>query len=141
MSAKRLLMRSYVRRRAGGVLVKRDNDLVRDILLRVESADGPVELSDLGIDAYAPQEVAYHVELLNEAGYLEAVFAFGDGVTQDAFISRLTWSGHEFLDAVRDDSTWSRTKSTITDAVGSASLEVVKAVATAVALKSLGLGG
>jgi len=49
---------------------------------------------------------------------------------------RLTWQGYDFLDAVRSDAVWSKTKSTIAATVGSASLEVVKAVAVSIAMRA-----
>ncbi len=40
----------------------------------------------------------------------------------------LTWGGHDFLDAIRNDDVWSKTKSTVQEKVGSATFEVVKAL-------------
>lgn len=45
----------------------------------------------------------YHIRLLAEANLLNAIDA------QDYYIPRsLTWSGHEFLSAVRDDAVWNK---------------------------------
>lgn len=121
--------------------MKRDNDLIRDILLKVEDASQPLTLDTLEIEDFESGPVAYHVQLLDEAGYIHAIFNWGDDIIQQAIIERLTWQGHEFLDSVRDDTTWSHTKSTIASTVGSASFEVVKALATSFTLRALGLAG
>lgn len=118
----------------------RDDELVREILLRVEaSQESPLTIDGLGITDYDRAEIGYHLQLLEEAGYIVAGFAYGDNVVQEALVDRLTWDGHEFLDAIRNETVWAETKSTVAAAVGSASLEVVKAVATAVSLKMMGL--
>jgi hypothetical protein len=116
-------------------------DLVRAILLKVEESEpftvNEKSFSDAGYD---PFDVARHVELMEEARLLEAGIARASGAGAIAArIERLTWPGHDFLDSVRSDTVWQKTKATILEKVGSASFDVIKAVATAVALKSLGL--
>jgi hypothetical protein len=104
--------------------MKRDLDLVREILLAVEASDEIplrwVELDHLG----RPQgEIAYHVVLMAEAGLLEAQ----NLVTMQRYLwlpKRLTWRGHEFLDAIREPEVWRRTKEGVAKA-GNASLEFV----------------
>lgn len=93
--------------------MKRDMDLVRSILLRLEESekirnDAGV-LKDLS-DEYAIQG---HLEMLQDAGFLEQKNwkpfpNKGFGVRLGW---RITWAGHEFLDTVRDPEIWRRTKS------------------------------
>jgi len=45
------------------------------------------------------------------------------------FATRLTWNGHEFLDAVRSDTVWQNTKKTILSKGGSMTFDLVKSVA------------
>lgn len=53
---------------------------------------------------------------------------------------RLTWEGHEFLDKIREDTIWNKTKDTIVDKglpfafdiVKSASTEIITGVVTGV---------
>jgi len=120
--------------------VVRDDDLVREILLKIEaSQESPLTIDGLGINDWDSKAVGYHLQLLHEAGLIVANFAYADNVVYSALIERLTWDGHEFLNAIRSDTVWAKTKSKITETVGTASIEVVKAVASAVALKALGL--
>jgi hypothetical protein len=121
------------------VAVKRDVELVRSILLAVEEAD-PWTVTERSFPDYEPIVVAQHVALLKEAGYLEGGIAEDSsrGVAVEANVQRLTWEGHEFLDAVRSDTVWEKTKSKIADTVGSVSLEIVKAVAVSVATTAIG---
>ena|SRR6478672_5051655 len=91
--------------------MKRDMDLIRDILLKVE-ADPTLNGSrfetfeDSAFEGHPNQEVAYHIDLLFEAGFVEG---FGSMDPMPA-ISRLTWLGHEFLNDVRDPGIWGKVK-------------------------------
>jgi len=120
--------------------MKRDMDLIRAILLAVEDSNEHVlDAGELVSESWDQVTVARHMELLLDAGLAEGDVSeyLGGGV--DAMIFRLTWTGHDFLDAIRSDAVWQTTKATVAEKVGSASFEVIKAVAAAVAMKALGL--
>lgn len=90
--------------------MKLDKDAIRSILLAIESDTGnPMIPKDIEIPGLSQQETAYHVELLAEAGFLEAkrlvTFQLYDWKP-----TRLTYAGHEFLDTVRDNEIWRLTK-------------------------------
>jgi hypothetical protein len=91
--------------------MKRDMDLIRAILQRVESDESITPAQPLEIPEHTPEQVNYHIALLKDAGFIEAAID-GDlsGAVTSAFIDRLTWQGHEFLDASRDDAIWRKAK-------------------------------
>lgn len=66
----------------------------------------PVELE---IEGHEQGELNYHYLLLSEAGLIVAIdtATFGDD-QDDCQPIRLTWKGHEFLDAARNDRTWKK---------------------------------
>ncbi|MBN1194542.1 MAG: DUF2513 domain-containing protein [Methanomicrobiaceae archaeon] len=107
--------------------MKRDMDLVRQILLEVEKnsdAYAPVELS---IEGYSENDIAHHIALLVEAGLL--VNFFNDGkIFPVAMATQMTWAGHDFLDACRDEGRWQKAKSIIGEQVKSAPFDVLKVV-------------
>ena len=73
--------------------MKRDLELVKRILLRVEARDH-VEPS-FSIPGYDDKTVSYHVAMMKEAGLLDAiVHKFMDG-TLEGIPIRMTWQGHE----------------------------------------------
>lgn len=124
--------------------MKLDKDLVREILLAVEDSDhSPEESIVLSLNNRTPQEVSYHVMLLHEAGLLVGRDA---SVLADVFPvwqpKRLTYRGHEFLDTVRDNEVWRRTKAGAEKA-GVASLglllEIGKAYGKEVLKEKLGI--
>jgi hypothetical protein len=116
--------------------MKLDKDLVRDILLAVEASDhDPVVWMTLDVPGHTLQELSYHVQLLDEAGYLEAQnLSSMDGYEWQP--KRLTYQGHEFLDTVRDPEMWRRTKEMATKA-GVASVSALFQVGVAMTKQKL----
>jgi hypothetical protein len=82
--------------------MKRDMDLIRHILLRKEAEE----------EIEGDQEaIVYHIALLKDAGFVDAeIIEGGSGFPVGAAILRLTWQGHEFLDASRDNKVWHAVK-------------------------------
>ena len=123
--------------------MKLDPDLARAILLQVEATPANRTSRDPEIEGYSEDEIFEHVELLNEAGYLEAKIVrsgSGDARIYTVFVTRLTWDGHEFLNAARNDTLWRRAKDKVTTSGGAMSLSILKAVLTDLAKRAVGLG-
>jgi hypothetical protein len=125
--------------------MKRDWDTIREILLCLEEK-GPEEHS-LRLSNFQEgrsSEFSYHVELLIEAGLIrgEMVKAMGQKVP-DFIITRLTWEGHELLDAIKSDTIWNKTKESFISKGLSMSFELVKSMAIKIASDYLGtnIGG
>ena len=131
--------------------MERDLDLYRGILLAVEATADPdeaviqmtrhegfpnVDAGDLPkvVQDVDPPKVLRHCVLLTQAGLLDSnaessdVTRTADGRVSLIVVRGLTHEGHDFLDNIRDDTVWSRTK----EKTGQASLEIVKAVAEGV---------
>jgi hypothetical protein len=92
--------------------MKLDKDIVREILLKIESeAKDPNGWMTLEIADHPRKELSYHVQLLAEAGFIEAqdLCRLGpDGYEWQP--KRLTYAGHELLDTIRDPEIWRLTK-------------------------------
>jgi len=119
--------------------MKRDMELVRAILLATEAHPKGSGWIDVKIEGYSQEEVAYHVKLLADAGLIEA----HDLTTQGDFCwkpSSLTWHGHEFLDAVRNDTVWAKTKEVVKEKGGSVPFAVLQALVIKIAGAAFGLG-
>ena len=109
--------------------MKRDWEIIRRILLKTEEL-GPGNSLRSSDFEYEPEITAYHVKLLKEAGLLEAFIGeFLGGGPPHFDLFSLTWSGHEFLDSIRDDNIWQETKFKVLDKSGSMTFEVIKSVA------------
>lgn len=112
--------------------MKRNWDTIREILTMLEEREGPVVLRDFPSERSA--EISYNVEIMIEAGLVVGQIskAIGPGI-KDFVLSRLTWDGHDFLDTIRSDSVWQKTKKSFLESGLSMSFELVKSVATDIA--------
>ena len=123
------------------VEVQRDMDFVRDLLLRVE-ADPEMNGSQYVVfdtsdfPGHTQDEIAYHINLLGEAGFLECGHTSMDDPATP--ISRLTWDGHEFLAATKDPTIWENVKER-TKGLPDVAISVIWELAKAEVKKRLGL--
>lgn len=105
--------------------MKRDPDLIRKILIEIERGSGDGYMT-VTVEGYSEEEINYHLSLLNDAGFIVGVETRGDDKS-NWMVSRLTWSGHEFLEAASDDTRWNTAKE-IMARTGGFALDVMKAV-------------
>jgi hypothetical protein len=118
--------------------MKRDLDLMRDLLLKVEEATiGDVERNPWQVFSSSgtpSQVVIYHVRLLLERKLLHSQSINLEGQNQDGtptakFLpDALTDEGHEFLETIRDPEVWRKTKEG-TYKIGSFGIDVIKDLA------------
>jgi hypothetical protein len=92
--------------------MKRDMDLIRQILSNAEARDFEGGEPPEPYQAQTVEE-AYQITLMNDAGLVQADCVSEAGMPVNATIFRLTWAGHDFLDAARDDTIWKKAKETI----------------------------
>lgn len=89
--------------------MKRDMDLARAILFQVEKSDDPMNWAKFAVDEYSEEQISYHIKLLYQANLIEANdCSSNDGLSWKA--TSLTWHGHEFLDAARNETFWNKAK-------------------------------
>jgi Hypothetical protein (DUF2513) len=129
----------------GSSCMKRNWDTIRELLVKVEACSLPVEmvrLSDFPKERAA--EISYHMALLIEAGLVKGQMVQTIGPeAKDFFGQRLTWSGHEFLDAIRSDTVWAKTKKRFGEQGVAMTFELIGSVAkdVAAAVMKGALGG
>jgi hypothetical protein len=83
-------------------------------------------------------EVAEHVDLMIDGGLIEGTLlpsGMGDSRIAGFRIKKVTWRGREFLDAIRNDEVWQRTKDRIADKGHSVPLTVAVEIASDAARK------
>ena len=120
--------------------MKRDLNLLRAILLRIEEIDSLTIHSDVLLDLCGdPNNLAFHIHLLVESGYL-AIHDHVSYIGGERFlISHITSSGCDYLDSVRNESIWNTTLQKIKDFGGTVSLDIVKDIGTALIRGQLGV--
>ena len=109
-------------------------ELVRLLLLDVEGETKP------DLSHYTEEEITYHTALI-----LEAELAHG-GVSEDgqgypiaATATWLSWKGHEFLDAARNETIWKKAIAKLKAAGASLPLPILQEVLTVGIKNQLGL--
>lgn len=119
--------------------MKRDMDLVREILLAIEAEPENLRRG-LKIEGREDAIVWGHIELLKQAGYLDEPFRDFLGKRRLSMGIALTWQGHEFLESIRDGEIWKKTKSGAAS-VGSWSITLLGELAKgAIRQKAIDLG-
>jgi predicted transcriptional regulator len=106
--------------------MKRDDDYLRQLLMRIEDYERPSYPFDLLLEATIEEKKElHHLQILCDAGYLSV---------NEKKHYRITNQGHDFLAVIRDDTIWQKIK-TIVAPVGGATLGIIKNVGEAL-LKS-----
>jgi hypothetical protein len=94
--------------------MKRDMDLIREILRAVEACEDSHGINSPIIEGYNEAQIAYHLRLLVDGGLIEVGSVAGEFQQEDEYIGiNLTWGGQEFLNAARDDSLWKKAKEAV----------------------------
>jgi hypothetical protein len=107
--------------------MKRDMDLIRKILLFVEEHPDPDGWVQIELEDHPTKEVSYHIKLLDQAGLIEAEDLSTYGMDGFKWVARsLTWRGHEFLNAARDDTRWNNAKKIVTEKGGGLIFEALQ---------------
>lgn len=113
--------------------MKRDMDLVRLILLEIETQYKSTAIYNLQIDGYDIETIAYHCKILHEAGLISAYKAqYADNRLYSFGVGSLTWEGNDYLDKVRDNSVWRKTKDVITKKGLPLIFDTIKTISTAI---------
>jgi hypothetical protein len=113
--------------------MKRDMDLIRELLLKLEALPirrgGMVTISpdadELAVPGHDADQIDYHLLQICKSGFIDE-----GGLRPMVGIGFrcLTPAGHDFLDSVRDPETWAKTKKAATSA-GGFTLDLLKDLA------------
>lgn len=114
--------------------MKLNIDCIRDLLLLVEQQPLGKELTlpeiESALSQYTDDEIIYTCLKLDEAGFiiLATVSMMRSTVPVIRSVKELTYNGHQFLENIKNDNNWKKTKS-IAKEIGSFSLSCLKDVA------------
>ena len=107
-------------------------DLVRRILQEMETAPFDGEGFQFEVPDTPEDVLQYHLTLMSEAGLIDGI----DTPTHDGpgFLPvRLTWLGHEFLEASRSDTLWEKAKRKALSATGGLTFHLMSQILKALA--------
>ncbi|KSU21085.1 hypothetical protein LMG9449_0521 [Lactococcus lactis subsp. lactis] len=112
-------------------------DLIRDILFAVEEKSSPNEIVDSDYiykktNQYDTDAVFYHVKQAELSGmFTEVVYYYSSDEEQPFSIMDLSPDGHKFVNEVRNDTSWAKTKD-IAASIGNFSFDALKSIASSV---------
>jgi len=117
--------------------MKRDMELIRLLLLKLEETESFAIISSSFIEGYDDSTVLYHFDLLIDGGYAIGEVQ-NDNTGGFAQFEKLTWKGHEFLDAAREPTRWGQAMS-IAKTAGGMTLPVLQNLLGQLLSRSVGL--
>ncbi|WP_339674791.1 DUF2513 domain-containing protein [Cyclobacterium marinum] len=93
--------------------MKRDLELIKKILLWLEEDDDPFNPKNtVFLKNVEKEEFYYHLKLLWQGELVEAK-VINNNSGEYYYPTALTWEGHEFLDALKNDTAWAKLKKNV----------------------------
>jgi hypothetical protein len=118
--------------------MKLNPDLIREILLQIESQPRGFIEDQLSLNGYSHEEIVDHLVLMMDNGLIDGLKTHVSGQrTPVVSVDGMTWAGYEFLDACRDEGRWVKAKETITRMGGNVSLDLLKSVLVKIAMSQI----
>jgi Hypothetical protein (DUF2513) len=105
----------------------RDMELVRKIMLKIKSGD-----LRAAVEGYDDDAINFHAALLIDRGLIEGTPHYSSSGTKPADIpdrvkiKRMTWEGHDFIEAVQADTKWNKVKDFLVQAGKDLTIETIK---------------
>lgn len=92
--------------------MKRDMDLIRELLLEIEENQTASDFSyEINANSNFDANTVYqHLKLLRDGGMIDGEDSLSHDRSSKIIVLGITWSGHNFIDSVRDPEIWRRTK-------------------------------
>ena len=104
-------------------------DLCRKILLSVEARESTIDPVWVDLQGYTDGQIGHHAKLLADGGLLEGMDCTSQGDDIDCYKPRcLTWKGHDFLEAARNETRWRKATAVIAEKSLPATLDVLTRV-------------
>jgi len=116
-----------------GKNMKRDMNLVRLILLEQEG-------ETVDFSGYTENQIVYHAALAIEANLVHgSIIEDEHGQPRGTAILRMTWAGHDFLDAAKNDTIWKKVTGGINEKGLSLTFDLLKSSLESAIRQQIGL--
>lgn len=114
--------------------MKLNTECIRDLLLYAEEnlsyKHKSISVNDLKLKDYAEEELLYTAEKLYEANYIKCIIGYGYELPMIVIVG-IYFQGHQFLDNIRDDKVFAKTKSVLSN-FKSVSIDIISETASKV---------
>jgi len=123
--------------------MKWDMELVRKIVFAIDAWPSGFAPNPLNLEGYTEEQVGYHVHIMVQAGLVDGVDVTHQGsrsrTSPQAVPRSLTWAGHEFADAARNDTVWKKAMQKLQELGQTVTVGVLMQLLTSLAKSRLGL--
>ncbi len=131
--------------------MKLNYDCLRELLIELEEnltiseelIFEPLYLDDIlsfnSLSKYTKQDIYYSLYTLIEIDFIDGQITYADGgVPYIVVISTINYSGHEFLQSIKSNSTWETVKQKIAP-IANLSIPIISQISTNIILSELGI--
>jgi hypothetical protein len=123
-----------------GIVMKRDPNLIRNILIDIENSPAGKKIKGFQYEGRDQIEILEHVQLLLDENFIEGqVILDSSGEPFHCIVSRMTWTGHEFLAKAKNDTIWKKVLAQAEEKGMSTSWTIINGLLEAAAKKYAGL--
>ena len=113
--------------------MKRDMDLIRQILFYIEenyrAGQGAINIS---IEGHTDGEIFESCQLAYQDGLIEKPLDSSTMMERSCMANGLTSAGYDFLDKIREDTVWNKTKKVLKDKGLPMLVNTIRSIATAI---------
>ncbi len=96
--------------------------------------------TNIVIDDYTQEQIRYHAFIMMEGGLIEGIKRTDlSSKSPQVIPRRLTWSGHEFLEAARNDTIWEKAMGIVGEKGGTIGISVLSQLLTSLTKAQFGL--
>jgi hypothetical protein len=121
--------------------MKRDIELIRNLLLLIECHPQANAPDIIEVPGYQKDTINYHLALLLDASLIEGTTTMVRGQDYpEVSVHRLTWAGHDFLETAREDTVWKRALTILANKGGAITFDILRALLVVLAKTAVGLG-
>lgn len=114
--------------------MKRDMNLVREILLWATDQPDYGFRENPCFPGYTDEQVGHHIYLMAQAGLVEAEeVTMTDSLSPVSVLLAVTWAGHDFIDVARDGSLWNKAMKKLAAAGEALTFDLLKGLLTRLA--------
>jgi hypothetical protein len=120
--------------------MKRNWNLVRQILLEAESFPPGVYIQTFTCEGFDEATIIEHIEIMIESKLLDGEICKTMAGSSGFIVRKITWEGHNFLENARNDTLWKKIMAEAKEKGTSTSFVVINGLLTKAAQKYAGLG-
>lgn len=121
--------------------MRRNMDLVREILIETSKSDKEVRASDIAEKSskYSLEEIIYNIRIMGEGNLINVYIDEREVGVVDAYVMDLTWHGNEFLDSISSNEIWEKIKNNFSDKIINIPFDILTSLAKLYLKNKLGL--